>query len=78
MQNALPHGAGTMYLQKGNVFQGMFREGVAFGKGKLIMSSGAVYEGDIQYGRANGEGVFTAEDYIYRGHFKDDLKDGEG
>jgi hypothetical protein len=42
------------------------------------MTSGAVYEGDIQYGRANGEGVFTAVDYIYRGYFKDDLKDGEG
>jgi hypothetical protein len=50
----MPHGLGTLYIQKGNVYQGLFYEGVPFGSGRLIMNSGAVYEGEIKYGKANG------------------------
>jgi len=46
-------------MQKGNVYQGMFYEGVPFGFGRLIMVSGALYEGEIRYGKANGEGIYT-------------------
>lgn len=55
----MPHGLGTLYIQKGNVYQGLFYQGVPFGRGKLIMTSGAVYEGEVKYGKANGEGTYT-------------------
>jgi hypothetical protein len=63
---------------KGNIFEGLFKSGVLNGKGEKHFVDGTVYKGDFVNGLKQGDGVEENKEYLYKGNFNLDRKEGKG
>ncbi|MEJ1934125.1 hypothetical protein WDZ92_28345 [Nostoc sp. NIES-2111] len=80
MRDGKLNGAGTLYYDTGDVFEGDFADGARVdGKGRFTYRSGAVYEGMFSGGKFEGRGVFTfGNGDRYEGLFRGGLPNGSG
>ena len=77
--NGEPHGSGTMKLNNGDTYKGLFAEGLFNGEGTYTWTNGAVYRGEFHDSVIEGEGTFTlANGDEYTGDFQEGYFHGEG
>lgn len=62
----------------GNISEGLFKGGLLNGKGEKYFVDGTVYKGDFVNGFRQGEGVEENNEYLYKGEFYLDKKEGKG
>jgi hypothetical protein len=72
------NGIGRHINKKGDLFEGTFINGKLNGNGIQKSLNGTLYSGEFINGKKNGFGILKTEDYIYKGQFYDDLKNGKG
>ncbi|KAL7979220.1 hypothetical protein Chor_015244 [Crotalus horridus] len=66
----LYEGEGTAYFQGGNIYKGMFSEGLMHGRGTYTWTDGVQYEGTIYYNEPGSS--------WYEGDFVNNVKSGWG
>ncbi|KAM6951062.1 radial spoke head 10 homolog B [Aplochiton taeniatus] len=73
------HGEGVVYFQGGNVYKGMFSEGVMQGHGVYTWSDGTKYEGQFNSNVPSGHGTYTWTDgSCYKGEVYYGIRHGFG
>jgi hypothetical protein len=74
-----PHGEGTMWTSRGDVYQGTFLFGRRHGVGSFWSSSGAYYTGEFKDDVIDGIGEYHWPDgHLYHGSFSQNKKHGIG
>ena len=76
-KNGLYEGKGRIFLQTGQVCEGIWVNG-ALDKGTIFFSNEKVYTGEINNFLACGEGTEESDEYVYEGPFVNGLKHGVG
>ena len=56
------HGRGILHYGSGNVYEGLFENGLRHGQGKLCCSNGDEYDGQWQHDKRHGRGSFIGAD----------------
>ena len=77
------NGFGVLTYSKGDVFGrisyvGNFKDNVRDGNGTLILKRGEYYEGEFRKDTFDGFGIFTQNDNVYKGLWKNGEKTGYG
>jgi hypothetical protein len=80
IKNKKFHGQGTLYYNEtGDLYKGMFQNGVKHGSGELQYYNGDKYIGDFYQDAIQGKGKYISNNgYIYEGNFTVGTLLGEG
>ncbi len=73
-----PDGMGTGTWPDGERYRGTWHRGARHGHGELTRPDGSRYLGDFDSGLRAGEGVEQSGEGLYRGHWMNDLPNGQG
>ena len=65
-------------MKNGATIKGTFSNNYPEGECTISYSDGSVYFGNLVKGIPNGEGTLTKHGFVYKGHFRDGLRSGEG
>uniref|UniRef100_A0A5S6N0X5 G patch domain-containing protein 11 n=1 Tax=Xenopus tropicalis TaxID=8364 RepID=A0A5S6N0X5_XENTR len=72
-------GEGVAYFKDGNIYRGMFSEGMMHGKGKYTWKDGLTYEGDFYMNFPMGHGIYKWSDGSqYEGEVYKAIRHGHG
>ena len=65
-------------FKSGAHYKGAVLDGKYHGEGQLVQRDGDSYEGEFEEGKKHGFGILKSKDFIFKGYFKNDLKEGKG
>ena len=78
-KNGMFEGRGRLILNKGDYYEGEFKQSKANGFGKYVNTKGEIYIGNWVDNKQEGEGELILKDGSrYNGHFKNGMKNGKG
>jgi len=74
----MPHGFGKEETFDGDIYEGQWKNGKFWGHGKATLKNGVTIEGEFQDGMLNGFAVRKTVRGVYKGRYKNGIRDGFG